>query len=44
MPDAWEAHWGLNAGSASAEDGPNGHKLSADYTNLEMYLNGYKGF
>jgi hypothetical protein len=44
MSDAWETHWGLNASSASGEDGPNGHKLSADYTNLEMYLSGYKGF
>lgn len=44
MPDAWESHWGLSSRSASSEDGPNGHRLSVSFTNLEMYLSGFKGF
>jgi hypothetical protein len=37
MPDEWEKKNGLNAKDAS--DG-NGNKLSKQYTNVEMYING----
>ncbi len=36
MPDIWEKQNGLDP--AGAADG-NGHKLSKDYTNLEVYIN-----
>jgi hypothetical protein len=36
IPDAWEKAKGLDA--AKADDG-NGHKLSKEYTNLEVYIN-----
>ncbi len=35
MPDAWEISHGLNPNNA---DDRNGYNLSADYTNLEVYL------
>jgi hypothetical protein len=44
MPDPWEARWGLDGRSAAGDDGANGKKLSAAYTNLELYLSGFMGF
>ena len=40
MPDSWETANGLNPGLDSDR---NNHDLDADYTNLEVYLNGLVG-